>query len=379
VNPFEYVDPVAPEALLDRDRELRALVDRAVEGRNSRVVGPRRFGKTSLVLRALAELDRDGLHTVYVNFFGVLTPADVAERIERAYGDQLSGRLAAWFQAARRGLRPTLGVRAGVPGASGEVTVSRAPAATEPALLERLALPRRLFEQEGRRVVVVFDEFQDVLTAGEHLDAAMRSELEQHRDAAAYIFAGSHVGMMRELFASKRRAFYAQAAPVDLGPLAPEDIAEAVHDRFAAGGRTLTPQALGLLLDTARGHPQRTMLLAHVMWARVDRGSTVDETVFAAALDQVLRVEARDELRAVWTGMPDTQRRVVTAVAENSAGLYSNETRRRVGGGRGGYLRQAVRALIDAGELVEDSATATGHRLVDPMFELWVRERRAFN
>ena len=42
------------------------------------------------------------------------------------------------------------------------------------------------------------------------------------------MFTGSQVGMMRELFTSKRRAFYAQARAIDLGQLAPADIAEFV-------------------------------------------------------------------------------------------------------------------------------------------------------
>lgn len=214
---FRYSEPVPVDELIDRDTEAALLLRRASEGNNSRLVAPRRFGKTSLLRRALHDAEREGWAAVYVDFFGVLTLTDIAQRIERAYSEQLPGRLASWFSGVRRMLRPT--VRAGggpVPGAV-EVTVD---AQAEPPLLERLALPRRLHERHGQRTLVVFDEFQDVLDAQERADAIIRSEIQHHGDAASYVFSGSHLGMMRELFADRRRAFYGQAGAIELPPRA---------------------------------------------------------------------------------------------------------------------------------------------------------------
>ena len=60
-NPFEYSSPLAPDELLDRDDEAQRLLERAEGGHNSRLVAPRRYGKTSLLLRVLDEAeDRAG-------------------------------------------------------------------------------------------------------------------------------------------------------------------------------------------------------------------------------------------------------------------------------------------------------------------------------
>ena len=77
MNPFRYDGPVDPGDLIDRDAEAAALLDRAHEGHNARVVAPRRYGKTSLLKRLLADVERDGLVGVYANFFGVLSLDDV--------------------------------------------------------------------------------------------------------------------------------------------------------------------------------------------------------------------------------------------------------------------------------------------------------------
>ena len=357
------------DELIDRDAEATILLERASEGNNSRVVAPRRFGKTSLLRRALHDAQREGWAAVYVDFFGVLTLDDIAQRIERAYAEQLSGRLASWFSGVRRMLRPT--VRAGggpVPGAV-EVTVD---AQAEPPLLERLALPRRLHERHGQRTLVVFDEFQDVLAAQDRADAIIRSEIQHHGDAASYIFSGSHLGMMSELFGDRRRAFYGQAGPLELPPLPADEVAEYIAERFERTGRAVG-DALDPLLARADGHPQRTMLLAHALWERTPAGETANEDTWAAAEDAVAR-DVHDELRAIWTSLKPSQRRVLAAIAENTQRLYAAD--RRHGGSRGGAVRSATKALEDRGEIIRDEQAATGYRVTDPMLARWVRAGR---
>jgi uncharacterized protein len=371
VNPFRYSGPVPVDELIDRDAEAATLLDVAASGNNSRLVAPRRYGKTSLLGRVRRDAENEGWSTVSVDFFGVLTAAEIAERIERAYAAQLQGRMASWFDGVRRALRPTL--RAGGPVPAGvEVSLD---AQAEAPLLDRLALPRRIHERTGTRTLVVFDEFQDVLAARDRLDATIRSEIQHHGDAASYVFAGSHFGMMRELFTDRRRAFYGQAAPLELPPLGAEDVAAFIAERFAASERDVG-SALGPLLTAADGHPQRTMLLAHVLWHLTPTGGRADEETWAAAWDRVLNVEVRDELRAIWTGLSVGQRRALAAIAAGDGPLYGRAAERRHGGSRGGALQTAVRVLVDRGELSEDDRSVTGHRVVDPLLAAWVREGR---
>jgi uncharacterized protein len=369
INPFRYSEPVPVEELLDRDGEAEELLRRAEEGNNSRLVAPRRFGKTSLLRRMIHDADHVGWATVYVDFFGVLTLADIAQRIERAYADQLQGRLASWFAGARRTLRPTFRAGGGSLPVGVEIAVD---AQAEPPLLDRLALPRHLHERHGTRTLVVFDEFQDVLAAQDRVDAVIRSEIQHHGDAASYVFAGSHVGMMRELFADRRRAFYGQAASVELPPLPSDAVADYLATRFERTGRDIG-SALEPLLALAQGHPQRTMLLAHELWELAPPGEAATEETWQAAYESAM-AQARDELRAIWTALPSGQRRVLTAIAENSASLYAS-TRQR-GGSRGGAIGAAVQALQDRGEIVDDPAAHTGHRLVDPLLEAWIKDGR---
>src|SRR5579875_1415918 len=250
---------------------------------------------------------------------------------------------------------------------------SRWPSTRRPSRRSLTALPRRLHERGGTRTLVVFDEFQDVLAAKDRLDAVIRSEIQHHGDAASYVFAGSHVGMMRELFADRRRAFYGQAAPVELPPLSPEDVAEYVAGRFEQNGRDVG-EALDPLLELGAGHPQRTMLLAHALFEHTPPDHAATNETWQAAYEDAMH-QVRDELRAIWSALPTSQRRVLTAVAENADPLYA--TGRSHGGSRGGAVRGAIRMLEDRGEIAAERGARTGYRLTDPLLAAWIREGRA--
>lgn len=84
------------------------------------------------------------------------------------------------------------------------------------------------------------------------------------------------------------------------------------------------------------------------------------------------------ELTAVWSGLTTTQQRVLTAIAENTATLYSQAVRARYGLPKTGANGTAIAALADAGEIVRAPGERTGYRVVDPLLALWLRRGRAW-
>jgi hypothetical protein len=371
VNPFEYADPVAPPQLVDRHAELDMLADQLVGTHNTRIIAPRRYGKTSLVRAALEQARNDGLAAVYVNFLGVLTADDVAVRIERAYAESLEGSLRRWLTGVLRTLRPTVGVGGGLP-----VTAQVSPQPREAALLDRLALPRRIAEKSGGRCAIVFDEFQEIMRAGVGIDATIRSEIEQHANVAGYIFAGSHAGMMEELFADRRRAFYAQARPLTLEPLPADELGDFVAATFEAHHRD-AGDALGPLLDTARGHPQRAMLLAHHLFAQTPANASADTDAWSRALAAAFR-DSDGEVQATWGALSLSRQRVAAVVADGTLQLNSAGAGQRYGLSRGGASAATARSLAAEGLLAQDPGARSGWRVVDPLIEIWIRSGRAW-
>ena len=227
-------------------------------------------------------------------------------------------------------------------------------------------------ERTGKRCVIAFDEFQEVLRVDASLPGVIRSELEHHGSAAAYIFSGSHPGLMREMFSDRRHAFFGQAAPVELGPLPPVDLADFITARFAEGRRD-PGEALGPLLDVAEGHPQRAMLLAHHLYQQVQPKQTGDIEAWDAAVTAARR-ETAGELQVLWDSATEIERRVLKTIAQRTVALGSQEAEARYGLAKGGSTGIVADRLFAEGHVIRDGSTRTGWRVLDPFLAMWLRE-----
>lgn len=363
LNPFRFSAPVPTEDLIDREGEISQLVRLAEGGHNLRLSAPRRFGKTSLLRRALHEAEKLGLRTVEVDLYGVASREDVALRVEAAYR-KLRGPL-------RRGLDQIL-TRATLRARAGPVEVESVQVRTDRRLIELLDLPADLFERTGVRTVVALDEFQELLHAGDGLDALLRSRIQHHQEAASYIFAGSHPGMMRTLFEERERPLYGQARALELGPLPDEALYDFVDQRFEAVGANAEP-ALGHLVTAVRGHPQRAMLLAHHLWERTSPKGEADEACWVFALDDALR-ELEEAFVQTWgRHEADADRRVVAALAGRGRTLFARDTLERFDLTKS-MAQRARDRLRAAGDLVNDHEGQP--MLTDPLYAIWVAAGR---
>jgi hypothetical protein len=85
LNPFRFSGPLAPEDMIDRDPEADDLVALAQGGQPFRLVGPRRYGKTTLLRRVLEAAAQQRMATVLIDVQDVLSIAEIVVRLERGY------------------------------------------------------------------------------------------------------------------------------------------------------------------------------------------------------------------------------------------------------------------------------------------------------
>ena len=366
-SPFVFARPVGPDDLIDRENEVRELIDLVEGSHDARLTAPRRYGKTTVLARLAHEAERTlDMTAITVDLSRVLSLGDVAIRVEDAYRRATDGPV---LRAVRDVVRSwNLGITLGAGGLAAKL---EADPKTDPlpALHRLLDLPRDAHERTGRRVLVCFDEFHELLRL-DGLDGVLRSHIQHHGAAAAYVFAGSEPGMMEALFAERERPLFGQAQPVTLGPLPVPALAEAIQARFAATGRH-PGEALDPLLEVARGHPQRAMLLAHHLWRTTDPGTPATLATWSRTLDEVLATLG-DGFDRFLDSLPGVQLRVLFAVALSPHGLASKYTRARFGLPQGSAAGQARTALIARGEILPGIPP----QITDPLLALWLSQRR---
>lgn len=367
-NPFRVAGELLPGEMIDRDEEATRLVALAAGGHSSRLVAPRRYGKTSLLRRVLAHASDEGWATALVDLEGVLSLSSVVVRIERAYDRELKGAVRRTVDALFRAWQVGLSLGAG----GFTATLQSNPKVdVESVLLRLLDLPAKLHERTGFRSLVAFDEFQDLLRV-DGADGILRSVLQHQTGVASYTFAGSAPSLMERLFEDPSRPLLEHAVSVQLDPLPAHATAVHLEGRFRVTDRDIG-NALDPLLSFTRGHPQRTMLVAHHLWDLVPRGSVADEGAFVEARDRAL-AQADTALRARWDALAVNEQRVSLALATRSRNLYAEETVRFLGLKKGSVDR-ALAGLVGKAEARQ---TPSGPELTDPLLELWLAERGLF-
>jgi uncharacterized protein len=367
VNPFNYQGPVEPARLIDRRSELDVLQRAAADRVAIRLAAPRRFGKTSLLDAHVETMRVVGHRAVRVDLSRVATVGDVAARFAEAF--------IALPTDPRRSVprwMARLGITAKLPGLQLHVEPRRSPAGPDEArtaLLELLDVPLGLHQADGGLTVICLDEFQDLLVADDALDGLVRSVIQHHGSAAAYVFAGSQPSLMRALFSDHERPFYGQARPLDLPSL---PVAEAAHDIVAllAADGLDAGNAVDELLAFTGGHPQRTLLLAHHLYNLLD-SSTPPEDVTGSAIDLAL-IETRDAHQAVWESLGRVERVVLIVLADGQAPTGSRvATEHRIARST---LQDALERLLGDERLVQRDSQGRPF-LLDPLFAEWLRRR----
>jgi hypothetical protein len=364
LNPFVFSQPVEPDDLIDRDEESERLLALAEGGHAVRLSAPRRYGKTSLLRRIGRDAEKIGMNYVEVDFYGVLSEIEVAERLEDSYA-RLRSRSGELARSAIRALRPGFSI------GGGPVRVDSRPRVEERAkrlITGLLDLPVHVFEKTGTRTLVAFDEFQALLAVGPGIDGLFRSRIQRHGNAASYIFAGSHPGLMAELFGRHERPFFGQARAFELEPLADLDIAEYVGERFEKTGREVGT-ALDPLLDLAAGHPQRAMLLAHQLWEQTPIANEADAECWQRTVTRVF-AEHDEALRATWDSLETKEQAVYAALAVGGAGLFAERTLTRFNLSKSS-ARYAREALVRGGQIRKVDG---GWQPVDPLLARWAIE-----
>ena len=360
-SPFPHQGPLRPDlghSLFVREPLVTDLVERVTARRVTALLGPRRFGKTS-VLRFVADaLTAAGTSVVWVDLYGVQSAADVAAVI-----DQAAARVEGRFRRHARAVASTFTINLGAvrasftrPGAKPDADATLA-AVLDVVVGAALETP----------TVLIIDEFSE-LAAIDGAAGKLRAALQHHYDDIGLLFAGSAPSTMEMMFADRAQPFYAQADRITIGPLGPADVAAIVDDGFETTGRDPGPLG-GLVHELAGGHPQRTMQLADAAWRRSEPGGRWDDTIWLDALDEVRRSED-EPARRIWDRTPRSERSVLRLLA-NERPLYGTDA--ELLGLASASARNAHRKLLDRG-----TVTAADHgpdRITDPLYGDWIRRQ----
>ncbi len=200
-NPFYFGGTVSNEDFCNRKKELAELKRDIFSGINILLYSPRRFGKSSILLRLKEELESEKFKVIFLDLFPIVDEKDFINR----YFDKIVKTLVSKKEKVIQFLKELVNLNFSInstlkPDGSITFSVSFSPKEKKTVLKEILEIPFLYATKNNINVAVIFDEFQEVENLG--LEKEIRTVIQNH---------GRNVFMY---FQEAKRAFLPRFFPI---------------------------------------------------------------------------------------------------------------------------------------------------------------------
>jgi ureidoglycolate hydrolase len=335
------------------------------------LISQRRLGKTGLVFRLFDELaeTHPEVHCVYLDIF--------ASR-------NLDDFIKLFSEAAMRSFQPKtpIGERLLNYIKSFSPIVTYDSLTAQPQLLidyhtnhEKEYTLRGLFDfLDGQKVpiIVAIDEFQQIREYPEkNMEALLRTYIQQYKNLN-FIFSGSKMHIMADIFANERKPFYSSTAFVSLDKISEESYSIFIRKLFGKGGRNITDEAVQFILEWTQRVTYYTQQLCHAIFA--NGNMMIDLAVVKLACDQILK-QGETVYLQYRQMLTDKQWNYLIAVAKEGSvrQITAADFLKRYQIGGASASRQMSESLTEKGLLnAEVSLEGIDYSVSDVFFSHWL-------
>ena len=337
LSPFQFGTLATNENFIDR-QEDRALLKQLLSSHiNVMLISPRRWGKSSLVKRAMSELagEDNNVRICYIDAFSIGSESE----FYRTFASQViacaSSKMERWIEDAKKfltGVIPQVVV-------SDQVTDFMAFdlkfVPQERDKMAILQLPELLAKEKGVRIIVCIDEFQQLANLPEYKDmeGKMRSVWQQQQ-LTSYCLYGSKRNMMLNIFNNSN---------------SPAEMAERICDAVAC-------------------HSWYLQQLCYFIWSFTV--SEVTEDIYHLGLKQVLNINT-PMFQNDTENLSSTQIEMLKAIANGEQHFSSQAVKQIYNLGNPNTIVKNRKTLQNK-DIIEKQNDA--FVFVDPIYRLWFKE-----
>ena len=368
--PFVYGKIVADNDFTDREEETRKLVSNFLSRTNTAIISPRRWGKSSLVNKAIESVAKSDNTILFVkmNAFKCETPQDFYELFAKRTIESISSTAETLLSNAKEFISRLL-PKLSISDPTGQYEMSfGVDLKNNPIGEDILDLPHQIAKKRRKKVVVCIDEFQQIgeFADTEQFQKILRSHWQEHSDVA-YILYGSKKHMMLNIFGEYGSPFYKFRDLMILPKISRENWIEYIKERFTETKKSISADAAGHLADLVENHSYYVQQLAQYAWLRT--GKVCTKEIVDAAFQGML-----DSLNLQFVNLMDSltekQRSFLCAVSDGVANLSSVETLSKYKLGTSGNIR-IIKGALKKRDLIEE----IGHQveIQDPVLKQWLQ------
>ena len=366
---FVYGMSVGGDNFTDRIEETKRIKLDFENGINVILISPRRMGKTSLIKKVISEMDSPEIKVVYMDIYDCRSEYDFYNRFAETMMKSTGNQLEQVMENIKRFLvrvSPKLSFGS-EPNSEFSVSLGITPRDYSPE--EILDLPERIAKEQGIRIVVCIDEFQQIGEFADSLTVQKRLRgVWQHHQHVSYCFFGSKKHLMENIFQSRRMPFYQFGEMLHLKCIPTEYWVPFICSRFEKYGKKISEEYAARICHTVKNYSSYVQQLAWNVMAETE--IEVNEESFTEGFNALL--EQNSSLFIQQTeGLTTYQLNFIRLLCNGiHSGFNTQSVVEQYSLGSKSNVDRIKKCLIDR-ELI--TIEKEGVFLADCVFELWFK------
>ncbi len=371
-SPFIYGNTVSSEAFTNRKAEIKKLYNNLIQGINTMIISPRRWGKTSLVEKVVNNIKRKNKDhkTVIIDLFSVSSEKEFLETFAGEVIKVSSNKWEEWIDNSKNFFRQLIPkISFGIDPYS-DFSLSFEWEELQKHSNEILNLPEVIAKKKNIRFIICLDEFQNTASYPGFLDFEKKMRaVWQRQKLVTYCLYGSKRHMMADIFNNPSKPFYRFGDIILLEKINTKDWISFIINSFAKTGKMIEKTDAAIIPKLMKNHPWYVQQLAHYTWNLTDQKATVEE--IKKALEEVIYANTPFYQKEIETMSP-TQINLLKAVASGKVQLTSTEVMQKYKLGTPRNVLKNKKILIK-NDVIENTGNTIN--FLDPAFEIWFKKQ----
>lgn len=365
-NPFYYGGAIKDEHFCNRVDEIKELKQDIDAGLNMLIYAPRRFGKTSFVLKTLDELKSKNTKYIFLDLMYISTQEEFINKYFNAIAqslEQSSEKIVKFFKTVVN-LRPNINVNfdhSGIPSFSLALNHEDKYSTLEDVMNSVLDFAKK------NKIVVVFDEFQEIVNL--ELESKLRSIIQMHSNKISYIFMGSKKSLLHQMFMDKNRPFYKSVKHFQIKEIQRDSWCKFISSNFNKTKKTIDEKYIDYIITITKGFPYYTQQAAYEIWNLTQ--DLVTDDIFDEALNTIISRE-EDLFSLEWDNITPNQKKAIKIIIDKKGvNLYDEQYLAKYHI-KTGSIQTALKALIQK-DIIDKNTDR--HYFQDPLFEYYIENK----
>lgn len=352
-NPFAFSHYVTGEGFCNRKKEVSQMINYIESSQNVLLYSHRRQGKSSLIQQVfeIVGKKKPGIGKIHIDLYGTVSEQDFIKKVFKGLS-QLESNMDKLFKTISSAVK-TFRFTIAVDPATNQPSFSPSfEALKEETMLEELMILLDRYSQK-RKLVIAFDEFQEVATYTEEgFEKRLRSFIQRHTDIC-YIFAGSQQHLLTGMFNTSDQAFYKLADSFPLEKIEDKAYISWIQKLVNKKGIKLPRKIVQDIVTRFENHPMYIQNFMFHLWNLLpdqEISTETIDTIEASILDR-----KHLEYSALWEGLTINQKKTLKLVLINDGRqLFNADALKSVGLRTGSLVTKALSALIKKEILVKN-------------------------